>query len=295
MSIIEIRGLTKYYGKNRGIIDVNMDVQEGEIFGFIGPNGAGKSTTIRILLDFIKAKSGSAKIFGRDCFTEGREIKKDIGYLPSEVNYYDDMKVKELLLYSAGFYQKDCGERIGEISAALELDLNKIIDQLSFGNKKKVAIVQALLHNPRLLILDEPTGGLDPLMQNRFFEILREENRKGVTVFFSSHILSEVQKLCDRVAIIKEGRILKTERIEDLISSRYKRLRIEFADNGPIPEPDLEGVGDLTVKGRYMEFLFAGRMDDIIRKLSEYHVENLWIEEPSLEEIFMHYYETGAN
>lgn len=212
MNIIETKKLTKYYGKSLGIIDVDMSVAEGEIYGFIGPNGAGKSTTIRTLLGLIYPTGGSATIFGKDIIKYGPEIKEEVGYLPSEVFYYDDMKVIDLLKYSGSFYKRDRGlieRRIKELAGIMNLDLNKKIDDLSYGNKKKVGIVQGLLHEPKLIILDEPTGGLDPLMQQKFFDLLREENEKGVTILFSSHILSEVQKLCDRVAIIKEGRIIK--------------------------------------------------------------------------------------
>lgn len=294
MSVIEITNLTKYYGKARGIEGVNLQVKEGEIFGFIGPNGAGKSTTIRTLLAFIYPTAGNAKIFGMDCFKDSARIKKDIGYIPSEVNYYEDMKVKDLLNYSAKFYRKDCSSRIAELGEVFELDMNKRIDTLSYGNKKKVAIIQALLHEPKLLILDEPTGGLDPLMQNRFFDILRAENKKGTTIFFSSHILSEVQKLCDRVAIIKDGRILKVEEIEKLRSNKYKKVRVEFKNGGSIEDFNLPSVVNLSVKNRQAEFLYGGQVGELIRRLSQYEIENLWIEEPSLEEIFIHYYEKEA-
>src|SRR3989304_1346869 len=211
MAIIETKNLTKYYGKSRGIIDVNLEIKEGEIFGFIGPNGAGKTTTIRTLLAFIHPTGGNAKIFGMDCMTQSPEIKDFVGYLPAEVNYYDDMRVEDLLNYSSRLYHRDCGERVKELSEILELELNMKINALSSGNKKKVAIVQAIMHKPKLLILDEPTSALDPLIQSEFFKILKEENRKGVTIFFSSHVLSDVQKICDRVAIIKEGRLVKIE------------------------------------------------------------------------------------
>jgi ABC-2 type transport system ATP-binding protein len=202
MAIIEIKNLKKYYGRSRGIEDVSFTVEEGEIFGFIGPNGAGKSTTIRTLLALIFPTSGSATIFGKDCIRYAKEIAMDVGYLPSEVFYYDNMRVIDLLKYSASFYGKDCGKRIKELAGALGLDLRKKIDDLSFGNKKKVGIVQGLIHEPKLIILDEPSIGLDPLMQRTFFDLLGEENKKGATILFSSHILSEVQKLCGRVAII---------------------------------------------------------------------------------------------
>ncbi len=291
MSVIRTKSLTKYYGRSRGIIDVDLEIAEGEVFGFIGPNGAGKSTTIRTLLSFISATSGNAEIFGKDCFKFSEEIKREIGYLPADVNYYDDMRVKELLSYSAGFYKKDCAKRIKELLDIFEVEVNKKIDSLSTGNKKKVAIIQALLHEPRLLILDEPTGGLDPLMQNRFFEVLKDENKKGVTIFFSSHILSEVQKMCHRVAIIKEGKILKVGEVEQLTGSKFKKVKVEFKKDSAIEDLKLKGVKDFKAKENSAEFLFGGKMDEMIRTLAGKEVENLWVEEPSLEEVFMHYYE----
>lgn len=294
MNVIEISKLTKFYGKSRGIMDVSFDVKEGEIFGFIGPNGAGKSTTIRTLLAFLHPTAGSARIFGMDCIKESHRIKMEVGYLPSEVNYYDDMKVKDLLSYSAKFYKKDLKSRINTLCELFEVPLNKRIVELSFGNKKKVAIIQALLHEPKLLILDEPTGGLDPLMQNRFFDVLKEENKKGVTIFFSSHILSEVQKMCNRVAIIKEGRILKVEEVEKLRSNNFKRIKIEYK-NDKAQELKLPGMMDIDKKERYIEFLYKGKINDLIKILAEDEIENLLIEEPSLEEVFMHYYEKEVN
>src|SRR5512137_296009 len=216
MSIIDVTNLTKYYGKSRGIVDVSFSEEEGEIFGFIGPNGAGKSTTIRLLLSLIHPTSGTARVFGKDVATHGPEIRRDIGYLPSEVFYYEGMKVVDLLKYSASFYERDCTQRMHELSELMELELNRRISDLSYGNKKKVGIVQGLLHSPKLLLLDEPTAGLDPLMQRKFFDLVRAENDQGATVLMSSHILPEVQKLCSRVAIIKEGRIIKIEEISTL-------------------------------------------------------------------------------
>jgi ABC transporter. len=293
MNVIEVNNLTKYYGKSRGIIDVSFDVEEGEIFGFIGPNGAGKSTTIRILLSLIYPTSGNAKIFGKDCINYGPEIKKDIGYLPSEVFYYDNMKVIDLLKYSASFYKKDCSKRIKELSEMMDLDLNKRIDDLSYGNRKKVGILQGLLHEPKLLILDEPTSGLDPLMQQRFFNLLREENKKGVTILFSSHILSEVQKLCNRVAIIKEGRIISLEKISTLRENSYKKVTIEV--NSPVKGEyfSIDGVSNLEMKDNTISFLFKGDTNLIVKKIAEISISDVTIEEPSLEEIFMHYYTRG--
>src|SRR3989337_3327606 len=226
MSIIEVNHLTKFYGKSRGIVDVSLNVEEGEIFGFIGPNGAGKSNTIRLLLSLIYPTSGSAKVFGKDVVAHGPEIRRDIGYLPSEVYYYEGMKVIDLLKYSASFYDRDCTQRIRELSETMELELHRRISDLSYGNKKKVGIVQGLLHSPKLLFLDEPTAGLDPLMQRRFFDLIREENARGVTVFFSSHILGEVQRLCNRVGIIREGSIVEISDIRNTQQNNYKKVRV---------------------------------------------------------------------
>ncbi|MDP4093147.1 MAG: ABC transporter ATP-binding protein [Bacillota bacterium] len=291
MDVIEIKNLTKNYGKSRGIIDVSFNVEEGEIFGFIGPNGAGKSTTIRTLLSLISPSSGSAKIFGKDCREFGPEIKKEIGYLPSEVFYYDKMKVIDLLNYSASFYKKDCSKRIKELAEIMDLDLKKRIDDLSFGNKKKVGIVQGLLHDPKLIILDEPTSGLDPLMQQKFFDLLREENIKGTTILFSSHILSEVQKMCSRVAIIKEGRIIKLEKMSTLKDNNYKKFKIEIDTSIDKNYFKIKGVNNLSVKDNVITFLFKGNINEIMKKISSVDIANLYIEEPDLEEIFMHYYE----
>ncbi|WP_088071906.1 ABC transporter ATP-binding protein [Gottfriedia luciferensis] len=294
MYAIEINNLTKTYGNSRGINDISFKIEEGEIFGFIGPNGAGKSTTIRTLLSLIYPTSGSAKIFGKDCIQFAPEIKKDIGYLPSEVFYYDNMKVQDLLKYSASFYKKDCTKRIKELAEIMDLDLTKKIDDLSLGNKKKVGIVQGLLHEPKLIILDEPTSGLDPLMQQRFFDLLEEENKKGATILFSSHILSEVQRLCDRVAIIKEGKIVTVEKISTLQENNYKRFKIDI-QNGLDPKFfNMPGVNNIEVEDKSISFLFKGNINNVLKKIAEIEIENLWIEEPDLEEIFLHYYEKEA-
>lgn len=291
MYAIEINNLTKTYGNSRGITDISFSIEEGEIFGFIGPNGAGKSTTIRTLLSLIYPTSGTANIFGKDCIEFAPEIKKEIGYLPAEVFYYDNMKVIDLLKYSASFYKKDCTKRIKELADMMDLDLTKKIDDLSLGNKKKVGIVQGLLHEPKLIILDEPTSGLDPLIQQRFFELLEEENKKGATILFSSHILSEVQRLCDRVAIIKEGKIVTVEKISTLKENNYKRFKVETADLVDQNFFQISGVNNLEVKGKEVSFLFKGNINTVMKKLAEIEIDNLWIEEPDLEEIFMHYYE----
>src|SRR5512139_4134942 len=253
MSIIEVNKLTKYYGKSRGIVDVSFAEEEGEIFGFIGPNGAGKSTTIRLLLSLIHPTSGSGKVFGLDVVGHGPQIRRDIGYLPSEVYYYEGMKVIDLLKYSASFYNCDCDQRMKELSEIMELEMNRRISDLSYGNKKKVGIVQGLLHSPKLLFLDEPTAGLDPLMQRRFFELIRQENARGVTVFFSSHILGEVQRLCTRVGIIREGRIVEISDIRTLQQNNYKKVRVT-ADGLNPTSFELPGVTNIQAEDGTLHF-----------------------------------------
>jgi ABC-2 type transport system ATP-binding protein len=289
MKIIEIKNLTKNYGKARGIIDVSINVEQGEIFGFIGPNGAGKSTTIRTLLGLIYPTNGSATIFGKSC-TANPEVRKEVGYLPSEVFYYDNMRVIDLLKYSASFYKKDCTKRINELAEIMDLDLKKKIDDLSFGNKKKVGIVQGLLHEPKLIILDEPTSGLDPLMQQKFFELIAHENIKGATVFFSSHILSEVQKMCSRVALIKDGKIIKLEKMSTLQENNYKRFKIETKATLNKEYFNIGGLSKLEIKGNIADFIFKGNINSIMKKLADIELTNISIDEPDLEEIFMHYY-----
>ena len=291
MSIIETQHLTKYYGKARGIVDVSFSVEEGEIFGFIGPNGAGKSTTIRLLLALIYPTSGSATLFGKDCIRYGPEIRKDIGYLPSEVFYYEGMKVLDLLKYAASFYPGDHTARLHELAEYMELDLHRKIEDLSYGNKKKVGIVQGLLHAPKLVFLDEPTSGLDPLMQRKFFDLIRRENReRGMTVFFSSHILGEVQRLCDRVAIIRDGRIVEVSDIKTLQQNNYKKVRIA-GDGLNAADFDLPGVTNLEQQNGALRFFFRGDINRLTQKIAGIRVRDVTIEEPTLEEIFMHYYE----
>jgi ABC-2 type transport system ATP-binding protein len=290
MSIIEVNGLTKYYGKSRGIVDVSFGVEEGEIFGFIGPNGAGKSTTIRLLLSLIHPSGGSATVFGKDVTTHGPEIRRSIGYLPSEVFYYEGMKVLDLLKYSASFFPGDHSQRMKELSELMELDLNRKISDLSFGNKKKVGIVQGLLHSPKLIFLDEPTSGLDPLMQRKFFDLVRQENKRGVTVFFSSHILGEVQRLCNRVGIIREGRMVEVSDIRTLQKNNYKKVRLSAAGAAPALS-GLAGLTNLQEDNGSVNFFFKGEVKALLQKIGALQVTDIVIEEPTLEEIFMHYYE----
>lgn len=288
---IEIDKLSKFYGKQKGIESIDLKIESGEVFGFIGPNGAGKSTTIRCLLSLIYPTSGSAKIFGKDCVEHANEIAADIGYLPSEVFYYDNMRVKDLLSYSASFYKKDCTKRMKELCEILGLDESRRIDDLSYGNRKKVGIVQGLLHSPKLIILDEPTGGLDPLMQKKFFDLIKEENQKGATIFFSSHILSEVQKICDRVGFIKEGNIIKLESMAELKEHSYKKVYLEAEGIIPAGLFDLDGITNADINEHHASFIYNGSINVLTQKISSLALRDVSIAEPDLEEIFFHYYD----
>ncbi len=216
-NVIEINHLTKSYGKNRGVIDVSLNVKEGDIFGFLGPNGAGKSTTIRSMLGFLKINSGNIKILGMDSVKDHEEILKNVGYMPSEAWFYDSMKVADVIKYAADVHGLDCSEEAGKLCERLKVDTHKKIKQLSLGNRKKVSIVCAMQHRPRLFIFDEPTGGLDPLMQKKFFELINEYVAQGATCLLSTHVLSEVDKYCKNAAIMREGRLtmLDTPHIDD--------------------------------------------------------------------------------
>jgi len=291
-SMININNLSKYYGKSRGIEDINLEVSEGDIFGFIGPNGAGKSTTIRILLNMIFPTSGTASIMGMDVIKDSKKIKYHIGYIPSDANLYDKMDVQEFLKYCGNFYKiKNCDQRIAELAEWLELDLKRKMAELSMGNKKKVSIVQSLIHSPKLLILDEPTTGLDPLMQAKFFELLHAENTKGVTIFFSSHVLSEVQTFCKNVAIIKDGKIIKVENIETLRKKQLKKVTISFSEM-PTENIGISGIESIISNaGNMLSFMYSGDINELTGYLSKKKIDNLVIEEPSLEEIFLHYYQ----
>ena len=286
MEAIKTVGLTKYYGSSRGIIGLNLSVEAGECFGFIGPNGAGKSTTIRTLLGLISPTAGSAQIFGKDIGREKEAILREVGYLPSEAVFYPGMKVKDILKFSADLRRKDCTEEAGALSDRLQLDTSRKADELSFGNRKKAAIVCALQSDPALLILDEPTGGLDPLMQHEFFDIIRERNRKGATVFLSSHVLSEVQRNCTRAAVIREGKIIACDSVEALAKTNAKRISVR----GRVELEGLDGIRDRKAVEKGVSFLYSGDMNRLIQRLSEGEISDLSVSEPDLEEIFLHYY-----
>lgn len=295
MKIIETKNLTKSYKKNRGIESINISVNEGEIYGFIGPNGAGKSTTIKTLLNFVYPTSGSGTIFGMDIVKDSCKIKENIGYVPSEVKYYDTVKVKDIMKYAQSFYPNVSNEDLGKICMDLELDMEKKMGELSLGNKKKVAIAQALIQNPKLLILDEPTNGLDPLMQKKLFNILVEEKKKGNTVFLSSHNLNEVQNLCDRVAVIKEGKIIDVIELEKATETLGLKITLNSKDINKEIILDLGGkiLNEAKDENKNNSFIFLYYKDvnSLVKELSKYTIEELLIEKENLEDTFLNYYE----
>lgn len=290
MEAIRLEKVTKYYGRSRGVIEIDLSVKEGEFFGFIGPNGAGKSTTIRSLVGLIGIDSGRGEIFGKEIGKGKPEILENIGYLPSETLFYPGMKVKDVIKLSAALHRKDCRAEANLLCERLMLDTAKKVEELSFGNRKKLGIVCALQHNPRLCILDEPTSGLDPLMQKEFFSILREKNEKGTTIFLSSHILSEIKNNCSRSAIIREGRIIACDSIENLSQTNTKHVTVK----GRVDLSKLQGVYDLQYSGDMMNFLFNGDIGELIALLSKTEIFDLTISEPELETIFMNYYLDGG-
>ena len=287
MNAIQTNDLTKFYGSARGIEHLELTVEQGDFFGFIGPNGAGKSTTIRTLLGLISPTSGSAQVLGLDIRKDKTEILARVGYLPSEITFYPGMKVKDVLRLSAQLRGKDCKKEADALCHRLQLEQNRRVEDLSLGNRKKVGIVCALQHNPELLILDEATSGLDPLMQREFFEILQERNRAGATVFLSSHVLSEIQRNCTRAAIIRGGKIVTSGAVSTLADSGARRIQLRDR----LDLTGLTGIRDLTQTDDSLSFLYSGDLQVLLKALSQGQVQDLTIAEPDLEEIFMHYYE----
>lgn len=287
--MLKISKLKKFYGDIKGVDKIDLSVNKGEIFGFIGPNGAGKSTTIRCIMNLIYKDNGEILVDGKVNEKNSYLLKEDIGYLPGEINLYDDLTVKEMINYSASFYKKDCSQKTKYLVNKLNLDLNKKTEELSLGNLKKLGIVLALMHSPKLIILDEATSGLDPLMQETFYEILKEEKEKGNTIFFSSHILSEIKKICDRVAIIKEGKIIEVKDIKELVNNEYLLITIESSEISKIKNELKENY--LYDNKNTIKFSYNGNIKNILEKINKYKIDKLLIEEPSIEEIFMHFYE----
>ncbi|MGN1299059.1 MAG: ABC transporter ATP-binding protein [Candidatus Scatovivens sp.] len=287
--ILEIQNLTKYYGKIRGVENLSLKLEEGEIFGFIGPNGAGKSTTIRGVMNLINKTSGKVLIENKEFNKDDVEMKEIIGYLPSEIHLYDDLTVKEMLDYHEKFYKKNIHKRREELVERLQLDEKKKIEDLSLGNLKKLGIVLAFMHEPKILILDEPTSGLDPIMQNIFYDLLKEEKKKGTTIFYSTHILNEVSKICDRVGIIKDGNLIKVEKIEELSQKSLTFVNLTSTQAETI-------INDLKVKvisKNENTIRFGNDLpdDELIKKLAKYKIDKILIEEATLEDMFLHYYQ----
>jgi len=286
MKAIEAENLTKYYKKSKGIDGVSFSVEEGDFFGFIGPNGAGKSTTIRTLLGLIEKDGGEARVFGLDTAREKEKILSRVGYMPSDTIFYSGMRVREVIELSAKLRKKDCKKAAEELCERLDLDKNKKVEALSFGNRKKVGIVCALQHSPDLCILDEPTSGLDPLMQREIYTILQERNAEGATVFLSSHVLSEVSRYCKNAAIIREGRLLVSDSVANLGHTGVKRISLRGVKN----MPEIKDIRDMKTENDTISFLYGGRTDELVKTLSAASFEDINITDPDLDEVFMHYY-----
>ena len=287
--ILEVKNLTKYYGKMLGVENINLELNEGEVFGFIGPNGAGKSTTIRSILGLIKKTYGEVFFDGKVFNKDDIELKNKIGYLPSEINLYEDFTVKEMLDFHKKFYKKDFEKRKRELIDRLKLDETRKIEELSLGNLKKIGIILAFMHEPKLIILDEPTSGLDPIIQQEFYKLVLEEKKKGTTIFYSTHVLSEISKICDRVGIIKSGRLLKIEPMNELIDKNLSYVTISSKEcNNIIKELD---INDAYYENNTVTFKNTINANTLIKKLSKYNIDKLFIEQASIEDIFLHYYE----
>lgn len=286
MKAIQTYDLTKYYGDVRGIDGVSLCVDTGEFFGFIGPNGAGKSTLIRTLLGLISPTSGRAEIFGRDIVDGKLDNLREIGYLPAEIEFYNGMKVKDVLRFAAKMRGLNCDEEAKALCERLDLDVNRKVSELSLGNRKKVGIVCALQHKPRLYVLDEPTSGLDPLMQQEFFKILKERNDEGATIFLSSHVLSEIKKYCKSAGIIREGKLVLFDTVGNLAHTGVKRVALR----GVSDIPAISGIEDVKREDEQVTFLYSGEVKTLLSSLSNMEISDINISDPELDEIFMNYY-----
>lgn len=286
MKAIQTDKLTKFYGNVRGIAELDLSVEQGDFYGFIGPNGAGKSTTIRTLLGLIAPTSGNGEVLGLDIKKDRTEILSKVGYLPSETAFWRGMRVRDILAFSAKMRNMDCRAEADILCQRLALDPSRKVEELSFGNRKKVGIVCALQHKPELYILDEPTSGLDPLMQKEFYTVLQERNAQGATVFLSSHVLSEVARYCTYAAVIREGCLLAADRVEKLGHTGVKRVTLRTAEGLP-QLPDLQ---DVKWEGKNVSFLYGGKAEDLIRLLTAVKFGDVNITDPDLEEVFLHYY-----
>ena len=287
---IEIHDLVKYYGKSRGVSNISFTVSKGDFFGFIGPNGAGKSTTIRSMLGLIHMNSGSIRILGMDAVKDHIKILQKVGYMPSETMFYPNLKVSQIIHMTEEAYQMNCRERANELCDRLQVNTKKRIEELSLGNRKKVNIVCAMQHNPELYIFDEPTSGLDPLMQKEFFQLLGEVNKQGATIFFSSHVLNEVQTYCTNAAIIKEGKLVAVDKVSNLTKTSARRVTLRGFKTVPI----IDGISNSYTDDNMVSFLYNGNSKELLKQLIALDIYDVLIEEPSLEEIVLHYYGEDA-
>ena len=295
-TVIDTAKLTKYYGKQLGIEDVDLEVKRGEVFGYLGPNGAGKTTTIRTLLDFIRPTRGSATVFGLDIRQSSVDIHRRVGYLNGELALYNNMTGEDLLKYLGNLRGGLDWKYVRELAARFQCDLPRRIQGLSLGNKQKLGLLQAFMHKPELLILDEPTNGLDPLMQHEFYDLLTETKKEGRTIFLSSHILPEVEKVCDRVGIIRQGKLVTVETIETLKSHSVRQLEIHFARAIPKEKfSNVPGIRDILVQDKLLTCNVVGSLDALVKAAAQFEVINIISHEPSLEDIFMTYYNEGKN
>jgi len=293
--VIEIEQLRKFYkGKYRGVDGVDLAVYEGEVFGFLGPNGAGKTTTIRILLDLIRADAGKANVFGLDVHEDSIEIRRRTGYLPGELGFYDNVLAQEMVNYFGALCGSMDPRIVRELTDRLGMDLSRRIREYSKGNKQKLGILLAFLFDPELVILDEPTSSLDPLLQNEFYGFLAEESRKGRTVFMSSHVLSEVERVCDRVGIIRDGRIVAVERIESLKAKMGQLVTVEFDQEFDVGDFEIPGVSKIDVNGRRLTLHVVGNHDAVLKALSQYKIRRFLAKEYSLDDLFLEYYHEGG-
>jgi ABC-2 type transport system ATP-binding protein len=289
MNIIQLENVSKSYGKNKALDNLSLQIREGEIYGFIGPNGAGKSTTIRLILNFLKSDSGKITVFGLDPLSDEIEIKKQTGYVSSETFMYPDMKVKDIFAFTSAYYKVDAREKTKELIDALDIDIHKRFEELSFGNRKKVSIACAMLHSPKLIILDEPSNGLDPVIRTNLYSLLKEEQSRGTTIFFSSHVLGEVRKVSTRIGLLKEGQLIKEVSAEEFTKTGYCKVNIESSNISAIKT--LDGVAATEQHGNHLSFIYSGKPDALLRTLSGMSIDSVLIEEPDPETVFMHYFQ----
>lgn len=290
MGVIDIHDLTKDYGNGKGIFNVDIEVKKGEVFGFLGPNGAGKTTTIRNLMGFITPDNGECSIIGMDCFKKADEIQKNVGYLPGEIAFFDDMHGRQIIDFIAAMKGIKDKTRINELMELFELDPRGKVKRMSKGMKQKIGIITAFMANPDVIILDEPTSGLDPLMQNRFIDLILEEKKKGTTIFMSSHIFEEVERTCDRTAIIRGGKIVAIEDMESLAKKRSKIYDVTLGSKAAVDAIQKENFEIIAINGMEVSIKVVDGLTKFLQKLSQYEVTDLDIKKQSLEEIFLHYY-----